>query len=828
MPPITLQSWFPRNTKPGSDLKARQAKEVKHFDEPFAFKELEQNIKGQMLKGLNAREGPDWTVEKCKEMSVEERKERKRSLIAAHPGLCTGPHGVAFRHEDCLPLFILSTNIPIPKKTNFVAAIVLWETTDTTGIPMMGVSFLNNHLDSNATFDSFAVDGSSTSRDNVCAVGEKGKGFILAMQYFFERVESKRPELEGPKDGILPLSVSFRVGEQIGLLKWKKSRRAGAQDTLRLVLEDLTTRTVPEYLEHRYLLDIDLADEGGVPDHYDVKLETPKMKQKATKILAQAKTQRNKYGLTGPDGASLVKDDEVCISVMGLDIELTPKYLFSAIYGIFPPLQKWRLQNVQFFLLGPNESPKFYHRDQLVPDSPTRLKTLSINYHGDLTLSSDRTSVWKDQLWNKYETEVGVSVDLAICTQPDLAVELADEILSIDRSDALAGILQPRNKRGGAEYRAAFETAVRRKHPNTAAATRLQPATRTEENLPLYKELNLEPFMVTHRVQESLHASGAYLPVKEYARGSLFASPVVHDIKGLDQFRAATKILLPHIRSENITVRQYSKTYPIAVLDNEKKLIACALPRSREDHPNERPHWIGPALQAVAEDYQGKKIDPEMIFVAFLSCMGGGDSTKEAVPPATPMAIDNPPVSQEPATNTAHLRLWSNRPGANGAAAPKPSSATASHPSQGPPPAQTTNQPAAQTGGMPPNLHSTTSQPPQITPPAQTTNRIAAENRGIVPAHPVQRPAASEPRIRQNSDQESDLDQRAVNRIIQAMASRDALRREIEEFNVAAAAKDARIAKLEEENKGLLEDNNLFDGVAALMEKRQFKRQRGD
>jgi hypothetical protein len=44
-------------------------------------------------------------------------------------------------------------------------------------------------LDSKARFFHFVGNGATTSRANIYAVGEKGKGFILATQYLIEEIE---------------------------------------------------------------------------------------------------------------------------------------------------------------------------------------------------------------------------------------------------------------------------------------------------------------------------------------------------------------------------------------------------------------------------------------------------------------------------------------------------------------------------------------------------------------------------------------------------------------------------------------------------------------
>jgi hypothetical protein len=193
-----------------------------------------------------------------------------------------------------------------------MVAIVLW----TTRSAMNALTFFNNHLDANATFESFAVDGESTSKTNQWAVGEKGKGFILATQYLAQEIDEAvvakattlsdlPPRLQltngKPAPNAFPPGLSFRVGEQIGELKWKKSRKVGSADSLRLILDDLTTRTVSEYLPHRFHRGTYYATrsvqsftcphrcrrcpDGGVPEVYEAAMETAEMRDEAATIL---------------------------------------------------------------------------------------------------------------------------------------------------------------------------------------------------------------------------------------------------------------------------------------------------------------------------------------------------------------------------------------------------------------------------------------------------------------------------------------------------------------------------------------------------------------
>lgn len=110
-----------------------------------------------------------------------------------------------------------------------------------------GFTFYNNHLDQKARFHSFVADGASTSRGNVFAVGEKGKGFALATQFMYEQVERHFIE-QNPMTKIPKSKVSFRVGHEIGGLKWKSYQD---EDVLRVTRTDLTPVDPYHIMEQR-------------------------------------------------------------------------------------------------------------------------------------------------------------------------------------------------------------------------------------------------------------------------------------------------------------------------------------------------------------------------------------------------------------------------------------------------------------------------------------------------------------------------------------------------------------------------------------------------
>ncbi|KAJ6564009.1 hypothetical protein B0H19DRAFT_1285160 [Mycena capillaripes] len=572
--------------------------------------------------------------------------------------------------------------------------------------------------------------------------------------------------------------------------------RSYVQNVVGQILKDLQI-SPRRVLQHASLFilahipkDIDDAPDGGVPAAYDATMETPKMREKAAKILKQAQTTRVTYGLDEAEGKSVVNSDEVCITAIGIDVKHQPEYLFSAIYGITPVPRQWRIpgRNVQFFFSS-RQTPTFYHRDQYVRYGP-HLKTVCINYHGDLTLSSERVSIQND------------CVDQAFRTLPDLAIELAMDILSDDHSDGFAGILIPLDKAAATEYRVAFETAMRRRLPHMTGK-QLYPYAAPDENLRLFAELGLSPVRVSYKALDIMHRSGAYAPVKEYARQILLESAPLPDFAGLDRLRAALTAVLPSLSVESITVRQYDKLYPTVIWDDEKKLFAFALPKPCEDHRNGQCQclcWIGPVLHDAAKEYKGPEISSRKLWRAFSEEMGGNTILK---PVAVPMNIDKPQTAVLGSTATT------NQPGqqisrivASGSQVPNPTSAVRATPVQASP---------AKGGAGNTTAQSPTAPPAQATPANNTTSR----------AVPVQRQeSATVSRAPANGD-EAALNRQALAQLSKsilgydAVAKYDTMKSELDAACVTSAVqqkriedsskltdeKDGKIVELEEQNK---------------------------
>lgn len=238
-----------RVRKPNWQWKPREAAELEDFDISFAVKEYVQNQVGQALKELGVRKWSDWTSENLLEQTTEIQQERKKELDETYPGMLSGPHGASTWKRKWLPVYILSKvtkrkYLPYSTyRTPLKRCIVLWHNE----CELTGLSFYNNHLDPDASFETFVVDGATTSRWTK-AVGQRGKGFILASQYLQEQIgapfNNRHPQN-------LKLGVSFRVGHKVGELIWGKPSRGSRSKVLKARLDDLSPLTEEEFVAQR-------------------------------------------------------------------------------------------------------------------------------------------------------------------------------------------------------------------------------------------------------------------------------------------------------------------------------------------------------------------------------------------------------------------------------------------------------------------------------------------------------------------------------------------------------------------------------------------------
>jgi hypothetical protein len=133
---------------------------------------------------------------------------------------------------------------------------------------------------------------------------------------------------------------------------------------------------------------------------------------------------------------------------------LTAEEAFSGIFGIFEEHKVWKIPGTLFEVFQGKDG--FYHRDQLVPvTSP--VPGLSINYHGELRLTSDRLEiVSQGQEFKDYNTNLTETLDKGVSTNHELAVLI---MKSTVQGNLDSKVLRPKTKQYAAEYRAAFEAA---------------------------------------------------------------------------------------------------------------------------------------------------------------------------------------------------------------------------------------------------------------------------------------------------------------------------------------------------------------------------------
>jgi hypothetical protein len=245
--------------KPWWVWKAPKCAEISHFDVAFAVKEYISNQVGQIQKEKRTREWSDWCIDDLQLRPSNIREECKARLIRTYPGLLTGPHGASLRQDPCWqPVYVVSgivlrDDLKTPYDTDLVICTVLWHYYHPTSgnAVSSALTFFNNHLDEEASFSTFVIDGATTSRSNPDVVGEMGKGFILATQYLHELVEEQDTydvvKVPGRK---WKSGVSFRVGHQVGELSWRHTRNASTsgEKQLQVVLDDLYPWTADQFL----------------------------------------------------------------------------------------------------------------------------------------------------------------------------------------------------------------------------------------------------------------------------------------------------------------------------------------------------------------------------------------------------------------------------------------------------------------------------------------------------------------------------------------------------------------------------------------------------
>jgi hypothetical protein len=299
----------------------------------------------------------------------------------------------------------------------------------------------------------------------------------------------------------------------------------------------------------------------------------------------------------------LVQDDDVCIHVIGLPGSLTAEKAFSAVFGIFEEPVVWKIPGALFEVFKGKD--RFYHRDQRVPTrSPVR--GLSVNYHGELELSSDRRAIIEsDQWFEQYGRNLTEALDIAISKLPELSVLIMKAMLGSSHQRRYE--MNPRSKCYATEYKTAFEAAcgeqVRPVYPFEQRAM--------EEDL--IRQLGFFPWPLHDWQMQILEDAGAYISIDEYARNCLQEADKLPeiDLPGLDCLNRCIRRLIPELEHD-VSVRQYHYSTPRAL--HRDGHILLAQPKSCDKCPEIKCScWVGAALVRAMQAYD-KNVDLDTIF----------------------------------------------------------------------------------------------------------------------------------------------------------------------------------------------------------------------
>ena len=350
------------------------------------------------------------------------------------------------------------------------------------------------------------------------------------------------------------------------------------------------------------------------------------------------------------DEKPLVTADEVSITILELSCNLQPEYVFSGIYGVIQHPQSWRVMDTSFLFFKSEDQPVFYNRDQLVISGPP-LNTLSINYHGDLKITADRVGIVmniRNDRYQLYLRNLGTAVDRAFRTIPELAIQLACDMLT-DKNRGMGTIgyqLKPADGSYGEAYRTAFIAAWRILDPELCAESTLYPCRSEAKDVNLVKELGMVPIPVdSDKIRTILRDAGAFKDIDHHACDLLTrADPSDEVIPGFERFRRAITRLLPSVDSSSIVLRDYKFSYPKVGWDPKTKTYSVAIPEVCRLHlEDECLCWVGPCLSLAMRNWaEEDHVDVEeptqaAIWRAFMWAMDGVVDMRE---PAVEFSVE--------------------------------------------------------------------------------------------------------------------------------------------------------------------------------------------
>ncbi|KAG9318609.1 hypothetical protein JVU11DRAFT_702 [Chiua virens] len=590
------------------------------MDVSLAVREYVQNQVGQVLKEMETLEWSDWVHTRLDDSSeLAARRELKDKVISSYPGLLSGPHGSRLRMDSAwLPEYVASAKIPrdtlkkTPHASDLDICNVVWRHQVTQTIAL---SLFNNHLDSSTSPATFVTPGASTSRESLWAPGQNGKGFMTATQFFHEFVQQE-PRSEG---GVSP-GISFRIGHDIGEVSWDKTTCHLCHPSIIIKFDELFPFTASDLMEKKALTEQDAAMEVASMSRRRMmyNMSRPQATLKCTDDMQQGLFREH----------SMVECDEVSITVVGLPSDITPEIIFCGTFGLFKPSRSWRIPNALFeFFLNPGNVPLFYYRGQLMPSARTGLARVGINYHGTLEICPEASQVKKNNIiYGRYQHLLQEAIQYAFCHLPELAVELACDIMAKAKGEEHRNfeMFSPKRRQNlqDVAYRSAFCAAWQQMGADGPGSKRLYPYSElAPQDLRLIEELDMIGQSVPSKVMELVIVpSGAFLPIKEYAE-SVFLERrgVGSGFVGFVQFRRAMLDVFSWAANSDIVMVDYTNSYPKVLWDERTKQFVLGIPYCTLHPTDECSCWLPSYLLEARDAYCKHSTNKDKTEVAALS-----------------------------------------------------------------------------------------------------------------------------------------------------------------------------------------------------------------
>ncbi|KAI0370844.1 hypothetical protein BV20DRAFT_218982 [Pilatotrama ljubarskyi] len=641
--PNTLWTW---NWTPSAS--------VGSMNIPLAIEALVQNQLDQVLHEAHRRDWSDWTHEDLRKLPSASRKVRKQIMLKEYPGLLSGPVAVTLHEDVWLPAYVLSITIPrfllaeSTHQTDLRICDVIWEHNSS---GTLSITLFNNHLDVASSFRHVVSEGESTKRLSKWAVGRKGCGFLRVARVLMTELRASQK-----KTGTsLVCRFALRVGHSTGEFGWGEPKDGQPALMLRqLDLHPLSLQQVNE--QPGFVFPFDQEASTAIRELSKERRVSAIYRQRFLLRLSE-KAVSDARATEPSHERSFVQSDEVLVTVLGLEPTCTPEYLFQGVWGVFPCQKQWtvppkarNLPEFTFYLPEVNHTtgtacssggpkPCFYLRGFLVP-SGLPLNRVGVNYPGYLDLSADAQRVITTGAhFGAYLHHLSLALDAAMRTMPDLAVELAVDILTDAKAPphSFARVLspsQPTNEEEKVAYRTAFQTAWCRLNPSLVQSLHaiypyVPGAPSNEEEL--IKYFKRHPLPVERHVRELLEKTGAYPPIGHYAESLLLSAPGASQAPpGTDRLRAALAALFPALDGDVLSVRRYEPSQPRAVWDAEARTFVVSASSACEHQAQDGAEpclcWIGPALLEAVSNWRSKRdaqttdLSEAAVFHALLRC----------------------------------------------------------------------------------------------------------------------------------------------------------------------------------------------------------------